>query len=289
MKVIFNVKNYIKLMRVKHYVKNLLIFFPLVFSKKLFTGSFFHVLLASAAFSLICSAVYIINDIHDIDKDRQHEIKRNRPLASGAISVFQAWIFLIFVVIAAILLGIISFGSMLAPWIILSLYFVLNIAYSFGLKNYPIVDVAILVSGFLLRVLYGGEIISVSVSSWLYLTVMSLAFYLSLAKRRGELKKQPTGNTRTVLKYYTHDFLDKNMTVFLSLALASYSLWSIIEFDSQIMMFTIPLVFLIVLRYSMIVEGESHGDPVDVVLFDPPILVLLSIYVISVFLILYIM
>ena len=167
------------------------------------------------------------------------------------------------------------------------MYFVLNLGYSFGLKNIPLIDIAILTSGFLLRAMLGAVVINVTVSNWLYLTIMSLAFYLSLAKRRNELAKQESNNTRKVLKFYNYNFLDKNMTVFLTLSLVFYSLWCINAFSSQIMVFSIPILMLIVLRYSMIIENDSQGDPVDVVLTDIPLLLVILIYIILIFSILY--
>lgn len=282
-----NMKYYLKLMRIKHYIKNLLIFFPLVFSRNLFTHNFFNVMIAAIAFSLLSSAVYVLNDIKDAEKDREHSVKKNRPIASGAVTVSHAVVFLVVLILISVCLSFIAYGFSLTPWLITIIYFVLNLGYSFGLKNIPLIDIAILTSGFLLRAMLGAVVINVTVSNWLYLTIMSLAFYLSLAKRRNELAKQESNNTRKVLKFYNYNFLDKNMTVFLTLSLVFYSLWCINAFSSQIMVFSIPILMLIVLRYSMIIENDSQGDPVDVVLTDIPLLLVILIYIILIFSILY--
>ena len=216
-------KNYLKLMRVKHYLKNFLVFAPLLFSGMFFnTNLLLTAFLAFVAFSLTASVVYIINDIRDIEKDKLHPIKKNRPLASGVVSkkegIFLAVILLIISIAInlCINLSFISFGILIA-------YLIMNIAYSFGLKNVPIIDVFILSIGFLLRIFYGAIVADIGVSSWLYLTVLSFSFYLGLGKRRNELDKSK--DSRKVLTYYNRNFLDKNMYMCLGLTIMFYSLW----------------------------------------------------------------
>ena len=219
-------QEYIKLIRLKHYIKNLLIFLPLIFS-----GNFFNVQLLILAvcgflsFSFAASVVYIINDIRDREKDRLHEKKKERPIASGKITVKNA------VVTAAVLLAVslILQGLIQNNWIsyvYVLVYVAVNVGYSFGLKDVALLDITILVSGFLIRVLYGGELIDVEVSNWLYLTVMSASFYLGLGKRRNEIIKVGT-ESRKVLQYYNKSFLDKNMYMCLGLTIVFYSLWSV--------------------------------------------------------------
>lgn len=160
-------------------------------------------------------------------------------------------------------------------------YILINLAYSFGLKNIPLVDVTILVFGFLLRVLYGASIINVEVSNWLYLTVISSSFYLGLGKRRNEIKKSGA-KSRKVLTYYNEEFLDKNMYMCLALSIVFYSLWCA-SHTKPMMIWTVPLVILLCMRYSMDVENDSFGDPVDVMYSD----VFLMILAISVGMILF--
>ena len=175
---------------------------------------------------------------------------------------------------------------------LLALYLVLNLAYSFGLKNIPIVDITILVSGFLIRILYGAVITQITISNWLYLTVIAISFYFALGKRRNELKHISSGETRQVLKAYPVSFLDKSMSMCLTLANTFYALWSMDEktiatYNSKYLIFTVPIVLLITMKYSMAVEGESDGDPVEVLLHDKILLTLCVLYLAVMFMILY--
>lgn len=284
-------KKYIKLMRVHHYIKNFLVFAALVCSGQLFNG---EKLLAGAlgfgAFCLISSVIYVVNDIRDVEKDRLHPTKCKRPIASGAVSVKQGWVLAVGLFVLSMGLNALEFHPVSTT--LLLLYFVLNLAYSFGLKNVPMVDVTILVSGFLIRILYGALITGITISNWLYLTVIALAFYFSLGKRRNELKNLKDGQTRKVLEYYPIAFLDKSMYMCLTLAIAFYSLWSMDErtialYNNEYLVFTVPIVMLIVMKYSLAVEGESDGDPVEVLVHDKVLLGLVGVYLLAMFCILY--
>ncbi len=272
---------YLKMMRIQHYIKNILIFLPILFSKNIFnvellTKNFVGVV----AFSLMTSVVYIINDIMDVDNDRKHEKKKNRPIALGSISISNASYFAIALLIISIALNM-SINVSLNAYLVFSLYIIINILYSIKLKHVPIVDVTILASGFLIRVLYGSAITGIEISNWLYLTILSFSFYMGLGKRRNELKK--IGNeTRKVLEYYSKSFLDNNMYMCMALGIVFYSLWSI-DINSAVnglinVIWTIPFVIIICMKYSLNVEGDSLGDPVDVILSDKILFVLLLIY-----------
>lgn len=280
-------KEYIKLMRPKHYIKNLLIFIPLIFSSNLFNLSILkNNILGFVCFSLLASIVYIINDINDCESDKKHPIKKNRPISAGKVSKTQAVIlaiFLILIIVSIYLLGRINIISS----ILLVLYLLLNILYSLGLKNIPILDVLILVSGFVIRVIYGSLITNVITSNWLYLTIISFSFYLGFGKRRNEILKNKS-NSRKVLMYYNKDFLDKVMYMFLGLFIAFYSLWSI-SVSSPYMIYTIFWVITISLKYSLDIEGESFGDPVDVLTNDKTLIVLCGLYGLTIFALLYIL
>lgn len=272
---------YFKLMRVKHYIKNILIFLPLIFSGKLFDKDLlFEEVISFLAFCLIASIVYIINDIVDLEKDKLHETKKNRPLARGSVSIKEA-IFLIILLLALIVVIMLYIDNIYAS-LLLMLYLIINVAYSFVFKNIPIIDVAILTSGFIIRVVYGGVCAGVNVSSWLCLTVMSMAFYLSLGKRRNEIiKMKNKKNTREVLKYYTREYLDKFMYLCLTLTIVFYSLWTTTNTNSKynsFLIWTVPLVILICMKYSLIIEGDSDGDPVEVILKDKIMLSLIAGY-----------
>ncbi|MEG0025701.1 MAG: UbiA prenyltransferase family protein [Bacilli bacterium] len=284
-------KNYLKLARIKHYLKNILIFIPLFFSGKLLeNGNIIEAILGFIVFSLMCSFIYILNDIKDIEKDKLHEVKKKRPIASGKISKNNAIIFAFLLLLLAILIETIFIGFNNYSYIFLILYFILNLGYSLGLKNIPLLDIIILVSGFVLRVAYGATLFDIEVSNWLYLMVLSISFYLALGKRRNELVKTK-GETRKVLTYYSKEFLDKSMYMFLTIAIIFYSLWCvdpiIVSNSNNLMLWTVPLIMIMCLKYSMNIENNSHGDPIDVIIKDKFILLLGLIYVACLIIILY--
>ena len=220
------IKDYIRLMRVHHYIKNFLVLAALACSGQIFCRE--KLLAALTAFAVFCAAssvVYIINDIRDREKDLLHPIKCRRPIASGRVSEKNAW-FLAAVLVLFVVLGNCIVSPPFLAIFLLGLYLGLNLAYSSGMKDIPLVDVTILVSGFLLRVMYGAVVTGTEISDWLYFTVIAFAFYFALGKRRNELKRSTPGkDTRRVLRYYSLDFLDKNMYMCLALALVFYALW----------------------------------------------------------------
>ena len=282
-------KQYLKLIRPFHWVKNLLIFVPLFFGGQLFNGNkFFLSVLGFIAFSFIASSVYIINDIQDADKDRKHPKKRFRPIASGKISKQHACIFLVMLLVVSFLIMIYltkvnhnswaSFGFPIA-------YLIMNIAYSNGLKNIPLVDVVIIAIGFVIRLLYGGVLVNITISDSLLLTVISASMFLGFGKRRNELKKGTS--TRKVLRAYSMDFLNKIMYVFIGLTLMFYSLWSIN--GSVWLIYTSPLAMIIVADYCLIIEsGSSDGDPAEVLKHSKSLMALLVLFVLLLLLCLYI-
>lgn len=284
-------KHYLKLMRVHHYIKNFLVFAALACSGQFFQWEKLSAgILGFIAFCMVSSVVYIINDIRDVEKDRAHPTKCKRPIAAGTVSVKNAYILAAVLVLIA---GVCNF--FVFRWestALLVLYLVLNLGYSFGLKNIPIVDITILVAGFLIRIMYGALVTWIVISNWLYLTVIAVSFYFALGKRRNELKQLGSGQTRQVLKKYPEAFLDKSMGMCLTLANVFYALWSMDEntvslYDSNYLVFTVPIVLLITMKYSLNVEGESDGDPVEVLLHDKVLLVLCVVYLAAMFAILY--
>ncbi len=284
----------LKLMRPHHYIKNGLLFLPLVFSQNLTNLALLtRVILGFIIFSLLSSVVYIINDINDASNDKNHAIKKTRPIASGAVSQKQAIMLAISLFIIICILNYCLNTLSISSWIILALYFAINVLYSFGLKNYPILDISILASGFLLRVLYGSVITDILVSNWLYLTVISLSFYLSLGKRRNELTLHAS-TARNVLSHYSYNFLDKNMYFCMALANVFYSLWCIDKSNQpgsalgSYIIWSVPLVIIICMKYSLTIESGSEGDPVDVLLKDKLLLALVFIYIVFMCVMIYI-
>jgi len=272
-------KKYLKLARVKHYIKNIFILLPLFFGQKLFDlNLILKAVLGFFAFGLVSSVVYVINDINDAESDAKHPTKRLRPVASGAISKKNAIVFACILAFVSVICTFFACADNLISSSFIIVYFVINVLYSIKLKNYPIVDVTILASGFLLRLLFGAGIANIEISSWLYLTVLTLSFYLGLGKRRNELLRQ-SDETRKVLKYYNYEFLDKTMYMFMAVEIVFYSLWcvdpiTIERISTDKIIWSVPFVIVILLRYSFIVEGDSDGDPAEVILKDKPLLLL---------------
>ena len=281
--------SFLKLLRPKHYVKNTIIFLPLVFSKRLFDLPLLvDSLFGFAAFAFISSLVYVINDIRDIEKDRAHPTKCKRPLASGAVSVKSAVTVGVILFVLSMLMNYLSAALNPISWGILLCYFVLNLGYSFGLKNVPLLDIAILASGFLLRLLYGSCITGIQLSAWICLTTVLASFYLGFGKRRNEYTLE-SANKRDVLNFYSYDFLDKSMHMCMTLALVFYSLWTldVSQGVSSALIWTVPLLLLIVLKYNFNIEKNTDGDPTEVIFGDRILLVMILIYMLIMFAILY--
>ena len=280
---------YLRLLRVHHYVKNILVLAAAACSGHLMEREkLIPSLVGFAVFCMACSAVYIINDIHDIDKDKHHPTKCRRPLASGEVSVRKAVFLAIVLMLSAMTLSI--FASGLASVILPATYVIINIAYSSCLKNIPILDIVVLVSGFVIRLFYGAFMTSTEISHWLYLCVMAMAFYLALGKRRNELRMHV--NSREVLNFYTESFLDKNMYVCLALANVFYALWSVddktaVHYNSHYMVLTVPIVLIITMKYSLDVEKASSGDPAEVLFADKMLALMCTVYLAVMFALLY--
>ena len=284
---------YIKLLRINHWMKNLLIFLALIFSGGLLNSSLFVIsLFGFISFSFMASAVYIFNDINDINNDKYHFIKKRRPLASGKISIKSAIILLIIMVLLSILINIFLIKNIYGL-IVLCIYAILNILYSIYLKKVPLVDVLILVLGFVIRTYYGAFIIDIEISKWLYLTIMMGSFFMSFGKRRNEIIKYKS-KYREVLKFYNKDFLDKYMYVSLVLTIVFYSLWSIdsntiLRVGNDYLIYTIPLVFTIAMKYSLDIEKDDYGDPVDIITKDKILMLLSLLLAIIVAIIIYVL
>lgn len=283
--------DYIREMRVHHYIKNLLIFVALACSGQIFDiNKFVRGGYGFAGFCLLSSAVYVINDIRDAQRDRRHPIKCKRPIAAGNISVKRACVFSMLLFVFAVMFQL-KASMEVIPVALFCTYFLMNLGYSFGLKNIPILDIVIIVLGFVIRVIYGATITGIKISNWLYLTVMAIAFYLALGKRRNECLLK---HTRKVLQFYTEEFLDKFMYMFLTLAIIFYSLWSMQEetvslYHGRVVVWTVPLIIIISMKYGLDIEGgNSDGDPVEVLFKDKALMAMCVVYLGIMFLMLYI-
>ena len=269
----------IRLMRPKHYLKNVLIFLPLVFGHQLGSADTIRrTLIGFAAFSAVASVVYIVNDLRDVEVDRQHPTKLSRPIASGVVPVpFGIALVVVLVPVAGALSWLA--GSNVIGYVMLAGYLLINLAYSFGLKHIPILDVSILAVGFIARVYYGADIADIAVSDWFYLTMFSFSFFVSFGKRRNEILQTGTA-TRVVNARYVPSFLDKAMYFSAAVAVVFYALWTIDSGQAHgLLIWTVPLVLVIFLVYILRVEQpDQSGDPIDVVVGSPSLLSLLAAY-----------
>ncbi|WP_312556571.1 UbiA prenyltransferase family protein [Empedobacter brevis] len=246
-------KNYLKLMRVNQWVKNLFIFLPVFFSGKLFDiDLFIESFYGFLIFSFVASSIYIINDYVDIEKDKKHPEKKNRPLASGKISKKKALV-LFFVLIIFCSILILLFGNKQVA-ILVAIYFFMNLAYSFKLKQIAILDVMIIALGFLLRVFVGGYMTGILITDWTILLVFDLALILALGKRRGELiNADLEGITRKSLDGYNLNFLNSALSITCTVAVICYMMF-ILSPETQskfhhYIVYTFVFVFAAVLRY----------------------------------------
>ena len=259
----------LKQMRIKSWMKNLFVFFPIVFSLELFQWDrLIQAVLLALAFCLISSAIYVLNDLSDVENDRHHAVKKNRPIASGQLSIPRAWMLLICLTAAgaglALSVNLFSFLLILA-------YVIINILYSKWLKNRVVIDCFCIAAGFVLRVMVGGTIVSDGVSDWLFLTVVSLSLFMAFGKRRGELHSYGAGKTRDVLEIYEMNFLNGIVFMCAGLTMVFYSLWSISHEANLI--YTVPIVLFIVIRYLLLVfSGHSEADPTTLILSDKTLL-----------------
>lgn len=272
---------YIRLMRPAQWIKNGFVFMPLVFSGHLFDyEDTVRSVAMCLAFCLVASATYVLNDYMDIDQDRIHPGKKNRPLARGDISPSSA------LLITAMLLVLVFAGAFLveapvAGIICLAAYVILQVLYSVKLKHMVIMDVFSIAAGFLLRVLAGAVAINVGVSSWLILCTFSVAIFLALGKRRHEviILVQDAVDHRPVLENYNVLFLDQLVQLATTSTFIFYCLYCVrgtpdMGAQSEKLLFTIPFVTYGLFRYMyLIYYREQGGSPTALLLTDAPLLI----------------
>lgn len=254
----------VNLMRPKQWVKNGFVLAPLIFS-----GAFLNVdavsqsLLAMLLFCVTSSVVYVINDIHDIERDRLHPVKsKSRPLAAGLVSVSAA------LALLAVLCAVLIVGCFFVPKVFITLvaYLALNVAYTFVLKYQPILDIFSIATGFVLRVYAGAAVLGAPVSAWMFVTTLCLALYLASLKRRQELS-QSGSEGRKVLEKYTVSLVDRYAEMSATGALLFYSMF--VMSSKPELVISIPLVLFGLFRYWFLVEvsggggGVTNGDFVD--------------------------
>lgn len=274
-------KEALKIVRPQQWVKNLFVFLPLFFDKHLFEIEYLlPTIVVFVAFCTISSSIYCLNDIFDVESDRVHLQKRERPIASGKISKQTAYIIMIIcatVSAISIIIGDFSLGgnkSILG--IIILAYFLMNIAYCIGLKNKAIVDIIIIAIGFVLRVLAGGFASGIWLSQWIIMMTFLLSLFLALAKRKDDVVLfQETGEkTRKNVDTYNTPFLNAAISIVGSVTLVSYIMYTLSpevteRFGSQNLYLTSGFVLAAIMRYIQITfVDENSGNPTRILLHD---------------------
>jgi len=284
----------IKTMRLRQWMKNVLLFTALIFDQQLTNlPALLNILAGFFLFSLVASTVYIINDLADLEADQQHPKKRLRPIASGSLSVKSAQ------TMAVILLLItLPLSYLLEPAFALVVfgYLILNLAYSKWLKHIPLIDVFVLASFYVLRVVAGVSLIEVArFSPWLYVVTTLLALYIGLGKRRAELALLADGANahRKVLEGYTIPLLDQFITIVSATTIVAYSLYTFSAANlpqNHSMMLTIPFAIYGIFRYLYLLQMKfSGGSPEDVLLTDRPLQIAIILWGLAVVTIFYIL
>ncbi len=282
----------IKSMRPKQWVKSVFIFTALIFDRKLLDqGAFLHTLAGAILFSLIASAVYIINDITDLESDQNHPKKKGRPIASGALPIGVAWTAGIGLILISLPLAYLLSPAFFG---ICAFYIALNLFYSSWLKHVPLIDVLVLASFYILRVTAGVTLIEVErFSPWLYVVTSLLALFIGLGKRRAELVLQinNSNESRPVLDGYSIALLDQLINIVSGTTIIAYSLYTFSAPNlpgNHTMMLTIPFVLYGIFRYLYLIQVGEGGAPEDIALSDRPLQVTIMLWSFTILTIFYI-
>ncbi|KPG00654.1 phosphoribose diphosphate--decaprenyl-phosphate phosphoribosyltransferase [Rhodopseudomonas sp. AAP120] len=264
----------IKLMRPKQWVKNGFVLAPLIFAGQFLNATAIReAVFALVLFCVAASATYIINDMHDVERDRRHPTKcKSRPLAAGTVTPLAAFGLL------GCLYAALIVGWFVAPKVVvvIAVYLALNLAYTFVLKHQPVVDIFVIAIGFVLRVYAGAMALDVPVSSWMFITTLCLALYLAAVKRRQELNRSGT-DSRKVLEKYSVALVDRYAEMSATGALIFYSMF--VMSAKPALVITVPLVLFGLFRYWFVVETLDGGEsPTDALLADWPLLVTVLVW-----------
>ncbi|HOV31949.1 MAG TPA: decaprenyl-phosphate phosphoribosyltransferase [Candidatus Hydrogenedens sp.] len=277
----------IRTLRVYQWTKNLLVFAAIIFAGELLnTTAIINSILAFFSFCFAASSTYIFNDLMDIEKDRLHPDKSKRPIASGEISIRTA-------VVLSLILAVFSFilAYILGPKFIgiLLVYVFLTVSYSLLWKRFFLVDVLVLSLGFVTRAIAGAVAIHVIFSNWLIVCTLFLALFLSLGKRRGELLllKDDAENHRSVLVYYTVEYLDQLLLIVSAGALISFTIYTcsqevVVRLHTDQLYLSLPFVIYGLFRYLYLVRYQGEGsDPTKVLLTDKPIAICVALWALT--------
>lgn len=295
-------------LRPRQWTKNLALFVGIVFAQRLLTlPSFARACVAFVIFCLASSCIYLFNDLLDLENDRQHPVKRLRPLASGRLPVPHAIAAIIVLLLACAALATLLFFMPIAPLsdifapiganvlfaLSVAAYLLLMVLYSVRLKHVILLDVFIIAAGFVLRILAGAVVIPVFVSPWLYLVTILLSLFLALSKRRHELVllQDEASNHRQILKEYNLPMLDQMITIVVSATLMAYSLYTFEgPTGNHRLMVTIPLVLYGMFRYLYLVyKQQEGGSPEEVLLRDRHMLVTVVLCIAIIIVVLYVL
>jgi len=284
---------HIKLLRPKHWIKNAFLFIPAFFSGDLFNQFFnFDLVLGFIAFSFTASSIYIINDYQDIEADKLHPKKKNRPLASGKVKKIEALVILAILIATSIILSYMLSAKFA---FILGIYFIMNLAYSLGLKKIAILDIIIVAIGFVLRVKAGGVICEVPITQWLIVMVFLLALFIAVAKRRDDvLIKSTTGlDIRKASSSYNLVFLNSLQSILSAVIIVSYLMYTLSQgvmqtFGTHRIYYTSLFVIAGIMRYLQLALVENNtGSPTELLYSDRFIQGSLVLWVLSFYLIIY--
>jgi len=278
--------DFVRTMRLKQWVKNAFIFVPMIFALHLFQLSYItRALAAFLLFGLAASGVYVLNDVVDRERDRQHPRKRFRPIAAGRLGVKTALIGAAALLVVAL---ICSFRFNRSFFLIVLVYLIQNLLYSFWLKNVVIVDIMLIAVGFDLRVIAGGVACRIECSPWILIITFLLAIFLALIKRRQELIRMANGDghaTRPTLKHYTRDMIDQMISIATATTLISYVMYvlspdTVAKFKTTHLIYTVPFVIYGIFRYLFLSFAKGEGEnPAEVIYTDVPFTLNLIVWV----------
>jgi 4-hydroxybenzoate polyprenyltransferase len=282
----------LRAVRPKQWTKNAVVFAAIVFDHKLFNTSHLAIVLgAFICFCLASSAIYLLNDLHDIESDRTHPRKRLRPIPAGLISQPLAWSMVALLVAVSVPVAFLlrqSFGGVLVS------YLLLMVAYTYVLKHFVIVDVFAISAGFLLRAAGGAVVLSVPISPWLYVCTILLSLFIGFGKRRHELLllEGAAASHRRNLEDYSPQLLDQFILISAAATVMAYSLYTFTSPslpDSHAMMLTVPFVLYAMFRYLFLIHRRDEGgSPEQMLLSDAPLLVCIFLWGMTTIFILYI-
>ena len=289
-------KAIVKLIRPQQWIKNFFVFIPLFFAGELLNGtSVVCGVIAALAFCFAASSVYCFNDIYDAEADRRHPVKHLRPIASGAISIMQAYILMALMLLLCVFMLLLLPEKRLETGAVILFYYALNLAYCMRLKQYAILDVCIVALGFVLRIFVGGIATGVVLSKWIVLMTFLLTLFLSFAKRRDDVvRMNDTGEApRKNTIRYNLTFINQAITITASVTLVCYIMYTVSpeiteRFHTDKLYLTSVFVLLGLLRYiQLAVVDKRSGDPTKVMLKDLFIQLIVLFWCLSFFIIIY--